>query len=294
MNKIYDAIIGLVIGDALGVPYEFKDRNSFECTDMVGYGTYNQPKGSWSDDSSMTLATIESISRLGKVDIEDIANNFIKWLYYGEFTPYGEVFDVGSTTKIALDRYYKEKISVKKCGLDDFYSNGNGSLMRILPLAFLECKTENIISVSSITHANKISCNACIVYINIAKNLINGLDIITSIKDSFEYINIPELERLKNIEDLKLNDIKSSGYVINTLEAVIWCLINTTSYKECVLTAVNLGEDTDTISAIVGGLAGIYYGRNSENGIPKEWVNNIARKEWIKSLCTKCFERLNM
>ena len=89
MNKIYDAIIGLVIGDALGVPYEFKDRNSFECTDMVGYGTYNQPKGTWSDDSSMTLATIESISRLGKVDIEDIANNFIKWLYYGEFTPYG-------------------------------------------------------------------------------------------------------------------------------------------------------------------------------------------------------------
>lgn len=90
MSKIYNAIMGFVVGDALGVPAEFKERDTFTITDMIGYGTHHQPSGTWSDDSSMTLATLESIGRMGKIDLDDIMQNFAKWLNYGEFTPYGE------------------------------------------------------------------------------------------------------------------------------------------------------------------------------------------------------------
>lgn len=99
MGKIYDAVMGLIVGDALGVPVEFKIRDTFHVDDMIGYGTYNQPPGTWSDDSSLTLATMESIVRKGEIDPADIIRNFSRWLNYAEFTPYGKVFDVGGTTE---------------------------------------------------------------------------------------------------------------------------------------------------------------------------------------------------
>ena len=100
MSEIYDAIMGLVVGDALGVPVEFKQRDTYEVTDMIGYGTYNQPPGTWSDDSSMTLATLESIGRLGKINPADIMHNFYRWFEHADFTPWDEVFDVGAGTQL--------------------------------------------------------------------------------------------------------------------------------------------------------------------------------------------------
>ena len=105
MGKIYDGIIGLVVGDALGVPVEFRRRDTYKVSDMIGYGTYEQPPGTWSDDSSLTLATLESIARLGRIEPADIMQNFAKWYFEAEFTPYGEVFDVGSTTREAILHY---------------------------------------------------------------------------------------------------------------------------------------------------------------------------------------------
>ena len=105
MNKIYDAVMGLVVGDALGVPVEFKARDTFHVDDMIGYGTYNQPPGTWSDDSSLTLATMESIIRKGGIDPTDMMWNFSRWLNHTAFTPYGEVFDVGGTTEAAIRRF---------------------------------------------------------------------------------------------------------------------------------------------------------------------------------------------
>ena len=102
MNKIYNGIMGLVVGDALGVPVEFKERDSYEVTDMMGFGTYNQKPGTWSDDSSMTLATLESMGRIGSFDAADIMNNFYQWLQNDKFTPWGKVFDVGGATRRAL------------------------------------------------------------------------------------------------------------------------------------------------------------------------------------------------
>ncbi|MCD8089935.1 MAG: ADP-ribosylglycohydrolase family protein [Clostridiales bacterium] len=282
MSKIYDGIMGLVVGDALGVPVEFKQRDTFKVTDMVGYGTYNQPPGTWSDDSSMTLATVESIGRLGRIDVDDIMKNFSNWYYQGDFTPYGEVFDVGNATAKAIQRYNRG-VKPLECGGKSIFDNGNGALMRILPLAFVSGITqEEIINVAHLTHAHEISTDACLLYTTIAQAVINWDG------NPKRTLKLSEnFSRVDHIMDFSRDEIKSTGYVVDTLEAALWCLYNTDNYKDCVLTAVNLGDDTDTVAAVVGGLAGIFYGCGGEKGIPEEWISQIARKEWIKELCEK-------
>jgi len=284
MTKIYSGIMGLVVGDALGVPVEFKTRDSFKITDMIGYGTYNMPPGTWSDDSSMMLATVDSIARLGRISTDDIMQNFYRWVDESAFTPYGEMFDIGRATREAIQRY-AWGTPARKCGGEAEWDNGNGSLMRILPLAFTDCRYQMVNAVSSLTHAHEISLEACRIYVSVARKLLQGkpLDrIVKTIKPE-----LPVYERLPKLDTLQRDEIKSSGYVVDTLEAALWCNLKSNSYRECVLLAVNLGEDTDTVGAIAGGLAGIMYGIGGEQGIPEEWINQIARKEWIAELCGK-------
>lgn len=288
MNKVHDGIIGLVVADALGVPYEFKKRGTFNVVDMVGYGTYNQPPGTWSDDSSMTLATLESIGRLEKIDPADIMRNFWKWLYFGEFTPYGEVFDVGGGTRKAIDRYDRN-VEPLKCGGRTRMDNGNGALMRILPLAFTNAGFAEIYNVAHLTHAHKISTDGCLIYVGIARALIEGCSLEEAVQDGIDWASSKtkisdEYSRLEIIQYVKSELIRSSGYVVDTLEAALWCLYHSKNYHECVLLAVNLGEDTDTVAAVAGGLAGIIYGMGD---IPTHWLGQIPRMEWILALCDK-------
>lgn len=253
MSKLRSAIYGFAIGDALGVPYEFKERHTYNCTDMIGHGTWNQESGTWSDDTSLTLATAKSIKDKKTIDLIDIRKNFESWLHNDEFTANGTVFDVGGTTREAIEFGH---------GMDGFHDNGNGSLMRILTLAFTDASDEDIANVSAITHAHEISKNACIEYIHIARKLIKGEKYID---DSIKYIDESE--------------IKSGGFVLDTLKASLWCILNTDNYKDAVLKAVNLGSDTDTTAAVTGGLAGIIYGIDN---IPKEWVDKLKNKELIE------------
>lgn len=284
MGKIYDAVMGLIVGDALGVPVEFKIRDTFHVDDMIGYGTYNQPPGTWSDDSSLTLATMESIIRKGKIDPADIMLNFSRWLNNAEFTPYGEVFDVGGTTEAAIRRF-QNGIEPLKCGLNHYKHNGNGSLMRILPLALFPSSLHAVDEVSSLTHAHEISKRACRRYVGTAEQLLKGRTVSECI--SYSGIWVKEFDRIPKIYKLNRDEIKSTGYVVDTLEAALWCVYHTRSYRDCVLTAVNLGGDTDTIAAVAGGLAGIIYGCGGESGIPDEWIAQIARKDWISDLCER-------
>ena len=285
-SKIYSAIMGLIVGDALGVPFEFKQRDTFRCDGMMGFGTYNQPPGTWSDDSSMTLATIESISRLNAVDPKDIMDNFCKWLYKAEFTPYGKVFDVGNTTQIALERYYYGKKPLNECGARDVRSNGNGALMRILPLVFMVCGHNKIVDVISLTHAHPVSLEGCMIYLWIAELLLKGIPFDAAIETPIKN-RLREYERLKHLDNLTRNEIRSSGYVVDTLEAALWCLLKTNNYTDAVLTVVNLGDDTDTVAAVAGGLAGMMYGVGGEKGIPEEWIKRIAKLEYIEKLISK-------
>lgn len=252
------AIYGFAVGDALGVPFEFKKRGTFTCDGMTGYGSWNQAPGTWSDDTSMTLATLDSIKERGCIDPEDMRKRFCDWLCQSAYTANGETFDVGTTTRIALEQGQ---------GLDDYHANGNGSLMRILPLAFTEATDDEIRAVSAITHAHKLSTEACVEYVHLARQLIRG-----------------ETLRMDEIKTKRVEDIQSTGFVLHTLEASIWCLLTTASYREAVCTAVNLGDDTDTTAAVVGGLAGIMYGFDS---IPKEWIDRLKNKALIDSILNK-------
>lgn len=287
-NKLYQSVMGLVVGDALGVPHEFAEREDSDrhpVTDMTGYGTYNQPVGTWSDDSGLMLSTLESIKRLDKIDCVDIMENFVRWRYDGKFTPHGTAFGIGRATDTAINNY-RNGMSITECGCRGEHDNGNGSLMRILPLAFIEHNKEDIKNVSALTHAHEISVKACEIYLSVAENLLNGCDIETALNKTLAEIEIPPIfKRLYGIKNIPRSEINSKGYVLDTIEASMYCLLNTDNYRDSVLMAVNLGNDTDTTAAVAGGLAGIIYGIGGEKGIPYDWIEKIVRKEWIESLC---------
>lgn len=290
--KIKAGICGFVIGDALGVPVEFSSRKTLQknpVKTITGYGTYNMPPGTYSDDTSMTLATMSSICNKKTIDYEDIQSEFLEWLLNGKYTQYGETFDYGNTTYESLLRF-KNGFEALNCGGISERDNGNGSLMRILPLAFIhDIDYETIENISSLTHGHLRSKIACVFYVELAKSMISdNATIKEHIKIACDKIrkHYKDSEELKHFErifndDLKKN-IKSSGYVIDTLESVIYCLETTDNYKDSVLKAVNLGGDTDTIAAVCGGLSGIYYGFDS---IPIDWLNQIPKIKEVLSLC---------
>ena len=311
-NIWLNGIMGVVVGDALGCPVQFESRKEVArhpVTGMRGYGTFNLPEGSWTDDSSLTIALLESIRRTGKIDLDDIMENFMKWLYNGEFTPYGESYDIGRGTMQAINRYRKNG-KAKKCGGDEEWNNGNGSLMRIMP-ACIYCTVmetsgmysdrdaiDAIHSVGSLTHAHIRSNIACGLYFFMIKRILIGDGSLKErmqegITQGFAFYesyladkeNLHYYDRLKDLDTFKslpADKIKSTGYVVDALEAAVWSLITTDSFDQALLKAVNLGDDTDTVGAIAGGLAGLYYGYDS---IPEEWLSAIKRREWIEDMC---------
>ena len=271
MRTLRDAVYGLAVGDALGLPVQFEERGSFHVEKMTGYGTYNMAPGTWSDDTSLTLATCDSIKLMGRIDLEDLMCCMTDWYKNGKYTPDGKSFDVGMTTGAALSRGE---------GLSDEASNGNGSLMRIIPLAFLpEVTDDEIREVSALTHGHRISKSACVTYIHIARELLQGRSIKEAVETAVnDGIEESLFKNLLTISSLPVEQIKSTGYVADTLEAAIWTLENTDNFKDAVMTAVNLGDDTDTVGAVTGALAGIIYGYDA---IPAEWLKDLRRKDLI-------------
>ncbi|MBE6029193.1 MAG: ADP-ribosylglycohydrolase [Clostridiales bacterium] len=267
-EKLRNAVYGLAIGDALGVPYEFENRGEFECTGMTGFGTHYQPEGTWSDDTSMTIATAKALKdNDGKVVLYDMVNNFLDWKGSKDFNCNGKLFDIGIGTSNALDTGLP--------GTDE-RSNGNGSLMRILPLAFVDCTDHEIREVSAITHGHKISKDACVIYVHIACRLLAG-ETIQDIIPTLQY-DAP-FDRLCKINQLEEDDIRSGGYVVETLEASLWVLAKYDNFKDTVLAAVNLGDDTDTTGAVAGGLAGIVYG--VDGAFAQECMDVLRGKDMI-------------
>lgn len=291
-----NGIMGAVVGDALGVPYEFKKRGTFECIGMKEYGTHGMPKGTWSDDSSMIFATMDSIADNGKIVADDIMERFTRWLDNAEYCAFDKVFDCGITVK--------EAIREGKAPSDEM-SNGNGSLMRILPVCLFAVEhnihpirvKKLIHEVAGLTHGHVRSKVACGLYYTFVFEILNkelgtksdlydrlqrGIDmgqILYKRSDELQYYS--RMFDMDAFKELPESEIRSSGYVVDSLEAAVWCLLNTESYEECMKKAVNLGEDTDTVACIAGGLAGLYYGYDS---IPKEWIDEIKRLDYVKEM----------
>ena len=310
-EKIKAVMIGHAIGDALGVPVEFCEREDLQekpVTDMLGYGTYPYPAGCWSDDTSMSLAALDSLAG-GELDFDDVMMKFGKWYYNDEYTPMGRMFDVGNTCSCAIDNYFVSQKSIAKCGLTGDRSNGNGSLMRIHPfvlyayIQFLNGTEEGywrwmgcIEQASALTHAHERSIMGCHIYADCLSFLLKESSK-ESLRAGIKFAEgdldyLPEFDYYQRIfdpdfEKLTADEIKSTGYVVDTLEAALWCVLTTDNYRDCVLKAVNLGDDTDTVAAVAGGLAGALYGYDA---IPKEWLNTLKRREYIEDLCRAAAE----
>lgn len=312
IENIEGCFLGLAIGDALGVPVEFQSRSSLKAnpvTTMMGSGTWNQPVGTWSDDSSLTFCLAESLTR--GYDINDIGRSFVRWMKEGYWGAHHKVFDIGGATRFSLQRIFEGEDPLYS-GEFDADSNGNGSLMRIAPASiFFSQIDDNLLmermrEVSGITHRHFRSVFSCFIYSKFISALIQGLDkkeayakAMTEVSNycQTQTINIAELNLFKRtLNGSLINEprdrIYSSGYVLHTLEASLWCFVNSTSYNDAVLEAVNLGEDTDTTACVTGALAGLYYGSSE---IPESWKMNVARKEDIITLAKnfqKCLDTM--
>ena len=337
MDCIKSGIFGQIVGDALGLPVQFIPRDERDLdpvTDMRGYGAFNKQPGSWSDDSSLILATMDGLSeslqranpeenlRLHDIiDYEIIMENFSAWLNDGQFTPYGYAYDIGGATMDGIRRYDRGTEPILSGGVGE-RDNGNGSLMRILPIAFYIYylsqrylfddveKMGAAHDLSSLTHRHKRSQIACGIYVRIALEFIENHEkelnltleelIENGIKKSKEYYQnlnsfkeeLHHFDRVfsLDIQNLPRDEIKSGGYCISSLEASIWCLLNNENYKDTVLAAVNLGYDTDTTACIVGGLAGIYYGFEE---IPSDWIEELAKLDYIYDIVNEFSNTLN-
>lgn len=304
-NVTRAVVLGHAVADALGVPVEFKKREELDenpVTDMMGYGTYDVPAGSWSDDTTMAICALD-VLKTGEVDYVEIMENFVSWVYFDAYTPESRLFDIGTSCKRAIFRYSSNNsISPTECGGKDDWCNGNGSLMRIHTFV-LYCHfvtgqdTESVIrDGSSLTHRHERSVLGCQIYTHVLNKLIenpNKNSVSEALSEAYaKYRDNPEISAYERLFDggfaaLDRSLIKSTGYVVDTLEAAIWCLLTTDSYEECVLRAVNLGADTDTVAAVAGGLAGALYGYEA---IPEKWLSTLIRKDYIEDMCLQASE----
>jgi ADP-ribosyl-[dinitrogen reductase] hydrolase len=302
------AFMGFVVGDALGVPHENRSREELlmnPVKGLDGHGTHNQPPGTWSDDTSMMLCVMENIIQTGK--LKNLVELFIRWYRDGHNTPHGVCFDIGNTTRKALEDIMSN--GRLTFGEKDEINEGNDALMRCLPYAFILPEGAGVIPMlrqSKITHRSWISYSCCLAFERMIRLLLNGDTIQDAHNKAMGYLRFGW--RITDYDDVDteqfslfkrlmsdefpslLNDqIFSTGYVIHTYEAAVWCMLNTSSYEEAVLKAVNLGGDTDSIAALTGAMAGLVYGLDS---IPKEWLDLIAKPELLSTMAEQYMQAL--
>lgn len=292
------ALLGAAIGDALGVPVEFQSRTARQAdpvTGMRAYGTHHQPAGTWSDDTSMIVATMTGLIESGGCDPAAVMQQFGCWLDQARHTPHGVVFDIGNATHSALARA-RSGTPALECGGTSENSNGNGSLMRILPIALAYADDPDLIDkasgISSLTHAHERSRFCCAFYCLVASDLMHGGSIEEATAFAWEILDhrwtFSPAERLHfdALHPDRLfargeDEIHSSGHVIDTLEAALWVNARHDEFADAVLHAVNLGDDTDTTGCVAGGLAGILHG---EGAIPGEWLEALVKREDLVDL----------
>lgn len=303
-SSLYEgAMLGFIVGDAYGVFYEFEDAADIETSmEMRGYGTFNQPPGAWSDDSSLMLIAAEDYLAHGEFSIERLMDGFVRYLDEGYMTPYGVCFDIGSTTYLALERWKSlRQIAERGTG-----PASNGGLMRILPAALACCarieSLDIVETLSECTHNNPVS-SVCAVWYSLLlesilnRNHVSDSHLIDRMQERLQSAGkIPMCEKLRmdhllySISSRDWNfDISSDGNVADTLYVAVRSFQESDSFSGCIQSAVQSGGDTDTNAALVGGLAGAYYGRD---GIPLEWQNKIARKAFVDHIVSGFIKRL--
>ena len=299
------AVLGHAVGDAFGVPLEFLSREEVRrlaLTEMEGSNGNPPmntpwgkiiPKGAFSDDTSMMLGGMESLTRNRGFNADSIMFNFINWWDGGKFSSLNKAFGIGRTVMAALERYLSD-IPALECGGKGEMDNGNGSLMRILPFSLFAVAREMPFServtfignASALTHGHEISKLSCLIYTEWLDGCLQGMQAREALKkaraeDYSRYFGAQALDALKRVltgVEFTEDDVSGKGYVVSTLESVIYSVLNTDCYRSAILTASLLGEDVDTVCAITGAVAGILYG---EESIPESWLSELRKKEML-------------
>lgn len=304
-DRIRGGIYGLLIGDALGVPYEFHDAQSlpplaeieFEPPEYFRRSHAGVPSGTWSDDGAQALILLDSLLQCGDLNLEHFASGLVAWYENGFMTPDGKVFDVGIQTADSI-RELKAGISPSLSGGFDEYSNGNGSLMRVLPLAIWHQGSDkeliaDAFKQSGVTHGHPRSRICCALYCLWARNILRSIsDPWAGAVNAFNE-NFPASSDERMELDTKIfppdseYEIRGNGYVVSSLRAALWAT-EKPSYEETVRAAIALGEDTDTTACIAGGIAGTLHG---ERSIPRRWMDQLRGKEIVQPLVERLTER---
>lgn len=293
-DKAAGAFFGLLVGDALGAAVEFKKRDTFKkVTEMRGGGPHGLEAGYWTDDSSMALCLAESLSEKG-YDPKDQLLRYLKWYRDGYLSSTGRCFDIGANTARSLE-YFEEN---KKLPPQKDRAAGNGSLMRLSPVPiYFRDDFKRAVKYSGqsslTTHNNRMAVDSCRYFGGLLQQFINARIEMDAFKDKVLKDTAVDLDldervimAVNGAFKKERNEIKSDGFVINTLEAGLWSFLKSNSFKETVLLAANLGDDADTVAAVSGQLAGAYYGFNQ---IPEQWVNKLAKLELLKTTFEKLY-----
>lgn len=285
-DRAYGAMLGLAVGDALGVPLEFSERDSLPfVSDMIGGGPFGLEPGEWTDDTSMALCLADALIANQTLDEIDLLNRFVRWWKHGENSVNGRCFDIGITTREALDRFIELGTPAGR-GPHNKMHAGNGSLMRLAPVAiFAASDVAEAVRLahrqSMTTHANAVAAKACEFFATLLVEAMRGVDKDTALRSRF-WFSDPDINGIAagNWVGKTRDEISSSGYVIATLEAALWCVYRTSSFEEALILAVNLAHDSDTVAAVTGQLAGAIYGRS---GIPQRWLDKLVGQEQIEN-----------
>ncbi|MBN2044290.1 MAG: ADP-ribosylglycohydrolase family protein [Anaerolineales bacterium] len=297
-DRYLGCLLGLACGDAAGTTVEFKDPGTFPpVTDMVGGGPFGLPPGAWTDDTSMALCLAESLVESGGFDPRDQMERYIRWYREGRFSSTGRCFDIGSTTRGALENFLKT--GEPYSGSDHPRSAGNGSIMRLAPVPM--CFAGDMYAVahysgesSRTTHGAAEAVDACKLFGVIIALALAGKPKESILFETSAWLNTAALSpRIAAIaqgeyKHKSIKEIRGSGYVVDSLEAALWSFWHTASFEQAVLTAVNLGRDADTTAAVVGQVAGAFYGIRN---IPPGWLQKLVMRQEIESLAAQLWQQ---
>lgn len=295
-DRFRGCLSGLAAGDAVGTTVEFKPRGSFEpVTGMVGGGPFHLQPGQWTDDTSMALCLGYSLVETGGFDADDQMQRYVRWWRDGYMSSIGECFDIGNTIRDALSRY--QKTGDPYSGSTSTWSAGNGCIMRLapVPMFYWRDRTKAIshsAESSRTTHGTAECLDACRLFSSIIFKALAGLSKEAVLFDNGD-LDLPS-DKIRAIADggyvsKNRGQIRGSGYVVESLEASLWCFLQTNTFEDAILTAVNLGDDADTTGAVCGQVAGAFYGQDA---IPAKWREKLTMGQEIADLADRLFMAL--
>lgn len=290
-DRFRGCLLGLAAGDAVGTTVEFRSRGSFEpLTGLTGGGPFNLRPGQWTDDTSMALCLATSLLETGRFDPEDQMNRYCRWAEFGYLSSTGTCFDIGNTVSAALRRFRRTGDPIS--GTVDGHSAGNGCIMRLAPIPMfffpdMELSERFAEESSRTTHGAKECLDGCRLLSRMIVRALSGQKKDeTAFADGPVFEGSPKICAIARGDYMKktARDLKGSGYVVDCLEAALWCFMNTGNFEAAILAAANLGDDADTTAAVCGQVAGAFYG---EPGIPAEWLDKLSMAAEIRNLADR-------